>query len=427
MTYTKLLPHLTRNGLIVPFPLKPIQPPYPKGYDPNAKCDYHAGGVGHSTERCWGLKHKVQDLIDMGLLSFKEDSPNVGTNPLLGHGSSSVNIIEEVCDQQVKNIGEIKTSMRFIFSKLFRFGMIEGNLLEAEMCGLHPTAMHSIEKCDEFKQILQDLIDSNLVQVSQFPIGEDVLMAQSEERPNVVIPRPLVIHFTRNVPLPKSNIHKPLIVQVPTPFPYKDTKAIPWKYNVEVKINGNMNEQQKKEVSDGETDVTNIAGVGGMTRSGRIYTLEELREGDITKNLREKEKATVSGGIDHVTKNNGKNAIVQNEEEKKEVLDEEALEFLKFIRQSEYKLIDQLDRTPTRVSLLSLLMNSESHRKLLMKILNEAHVANDITLDKFGGIIGNIIANNRLTFTDEEIPVEGRGHNKALHISVSWDIIAKPI
>jgi len=28
-------------------------------------------------------------------------------------------------------------------------------------------------------------------------------------------------------------------------------------------------------------------------------------------------------------------------------------------------------------------------------------------------------ANNYLTFTDEEIPMEGRGHNKALHISVT--------
>ncbi|XP_027186278.1 uncharacterized protein [Cicer arietinum] len=63
-------------------------------------------------------------------------------------------------------------------------------------------------------------------------------------------------------------------------------------------------------------------------------------------------------------------------------------------------------------------MNSESHRKLLMKILNEAHVTHDITLDKFGGIINNITTNNHLSFTDDELPTEGRGHNKALHISV---------
>ncbi|XP_073219764.1 uncharacterized protein [Cicer arietinum] len=63
-------------------------------------------------------------------------------------------------------------------------------------------------------------------------------------------------------------------------------------------------------------------------------------------------------------------------------------------------------------------MNSESHQKLLMKILNEAHVTHDITLDKFGGIINNITTNNHITFIDDELPTEGRRHNKALHISV---------
>ena len=53
-----------------------------------------------------------------------------------------------------------------------------------------------------------------------------------------------------------------------------------------------------------------------------------------------------------------------------------------------------------------------------MKILSGAHVAKDISVEKFGGIVSNITANNYLTFTEEEMPVEGRGHNKALHISV---------
>ncbi|XP_073219507.1 uncharacterized protein [Cicer arietinum] len=109
---------------------------------------------------------------------------------------------------------------------------------------------------------------------------------------------------------------------------------------------------------------------------------------------------------------------VENEKVENEVSNEEAQEFLKIIKQSEYKIVDQLNHTPTRISLLSLLMNYESHRKLLMKILNEAHVTHDITVDKFGGIINNITANNHLTFTDDELPTEWRGHNKALHISV---------
>ena len=41
-------------------------------------------------------------------------------------------------------------------------------------------------------------------------------------------------------------------------------------------------------------------------------------------------------------------------------------------------------------------------------------------MEGFGGIINNITANNYLTFADEEIPVEGWGHNKALHVSAKW-------
>jgi len=45
-------------------------------------------------------------------------------------------------------------------------------------------------------------------------------------------------------------------------------------------------------------------------------------------------------------------------------------------------------------------------------------VEQDISLDKFEGIVSHIMANDYLTSTEEEIPVEGSCHNKALHILV---------
>ena len=86
-----------------------------------------------------------------------------------------------------------------------------------------------------------------------------------------------------------------------------------------------------------------------------------------------------------------------------------------------------MNKMPVRISLLGLLMHSKPHRKLWMKILNEAHVAHDISVEKFGGIINNITMSNYLTFADEEMPVEGRGHNKALHMSIKCmdHIVAK--
>ena len=89
-------------------------------------------------------------------------------------------------------------------------------------------------------------------------------------------------------------------------------------------------------------------------------------------------------------------------------------------------MIEQLNKTLARISLLGLLMNSKPYRALLVKILNEAHVAQDISMEGFRGIVNNITANNYLTFATK-IPVEGRGHNRALHVSVKCldHIVAK--
>ncbi|RDY13603.1 hypothetical protein CR513_01442, partial [Mucuna pruriens] len=77
-----------------------------------------------------------------------------------------------------------------------------------------------------------------------------------------------------------------------------------------------------------------------------------------------------------------------------------------------------MNKTPTRISLLSLLISLEGHRNLLLRILNEAHVGQDITVEKFGGIMNNLTVGRHLSFSEEEIPTEGRGHNQPLHISV---------
>jgi len=112
---------------------------------------------------------------------------------------------------------------------------------------------------------------------------------------------------------------------------------------------------------------------------------------------------------------------------RKKISTEEANEFLQIIQQSEFKVIEQLNKTLARVSLLELLMNSETHRALLVNIFNEVHITQDISVEGFEGIINNITANNYLTFVDEEILVEGRGHNRALHVSIKCldHIVAK--
>ncbi|RDX78461.1 hypothetical protein CR513_41266, partial [Mucuna pruriens] len=60
----------------------------------------------------------------------------------------------------------------------------------------------------------------------------------------------------------------------------------------------------------------------------------------------------------------------------------------------------------------------EEFLKIIRHTLQEAHVAHDITTERFGTLVNNITSKGHLTFSDDEIPKEGKGHNQPLHISV---------
>lgn len=103
---------------------------------------------------------------------------------------------------------------------------------------------------------------------------------------------------------------------------------------------------------------------------------------------------------------------------KKGVPQEEVEEFLRLIRKCNYKVVDQLNLTPSKIFILSLLLSSEAHRIVVLNILNEAHVTHDITMSQFDEIVANITASNYLGFTNDELPPERQAHNKPLHISI---------
>lgn len=96
----------------------------------------------------------------------------------------------------------------------------------------------------------------------------------------------------------------------------------------------------------------------------------------------------------------------------------EAIEFLKMIKKSNYKIVDQLHQTPSKISILSLLLSSQAHREALMKVLTQAHVTQDITIGQFDGVVANITAHNTLSFSNEELPKDEQNHNHALHVSI---------
>ncbi|GFS28519.1 hypothetical protein Acr_00g0002290 [Actinidia rufa] len=92
MPISQLLPQLIAGGYVTPISPQVVPNPPPRWHDANAICEYHSKSPGHWTDRCFALKHRVQDLIDQKLLIFEdkpEVKPNITQNPLPAHGNAN--------------------------------------------------------------------------------------------------------------------------------------------------------------------------------------------------------------------------------------------------------------------------------------------------------------------------------------------------
>ncbi|KAF1855165.1 hypothetical protein Lal_00035541 [Lupinus albus] len=95
VTYAELFAHLQTERILAPIAGQTPNTTAP-WYDPNANCDYHSGIIGHSTETCRALKHRVQDTV-----------PTITGNPLPNHGSQGINVLEQDDDMAVVEKVEI--------------------------------------------------------------------------------------------------------------------------------------------------------------------------------------------------------------------------------------------------------------------------------------------------------------------------------
>lgn len=216
---------------------------------------------------------------------------------------------------------------------------------------------------------------------------------------------------------------------------------MPWRYDTTAYVGG-------KEVQFVDTGIINIARIGDMTRIRCVFSLKYThRVSPSPTVVPPKEKfpyvppphagasdpaTQIMTTIPTVTKviadkvvesepSKGKGLVNEDKQVegyKKGISVEEGQEFLKLIKKSDFKIIDQLGQTPYKISILSLLMSSKDHRKALLKVLNADHVMQDIIIDQFDDVGANITANRCLGFNEAELPPKRNGHNKALHISV---------
>ncbi|XP_077249836.1 uncharacterized protein LOC143889487 [Tasmannia lanceolata] len=122
-----------------------------------------------------------------------------------------------------------------------------------------------------------------------------------------------------------------------------------------------------------------------MTRGGRVFKPQELCVENPAKVARN-------------AKNTRQNKVSVDEEDE--------------------NLLKQLKKTRANISVWGLLMASSKHRKLVLRELNSAQISIDTTPDELVSLVAMTRASKILSFTDDDLPLEGRDHSKSLKITV---------
>ncbi|GAU43337.1 hypothetical protein TSUD_398820 [Trifolium subterraneum] len=374
MKYADLLPALLAKNFVPTRPPPPVPVVLPIWYRSDLTCAFHQGAPGHDVERCYALKKAVQELIRNKVLSFKDENPNVRNNPLPNHGSS-VHFIQSCQETStILSVKDIKTPLMPIHSRMCEAKLFSHDHVTCEKCLKNP------QGCSRVQEDIQRLMDK----------GELVVTKKSEDV-YVIVPEFNVSNRLEMIYNSGEPTVSPLLICLPGPMPYTSLRAVPYRYDATM-------------LQDGvETPIPPLISVDNIADNSKI-----LRSGRI-----------LPGAVQGKTGSSVEKTQIPDSSGTGERVYEDSDEVLKMIKRSEYKIVDQLLQTPSKISILSLLMNSDAHREALIKVLNQAYVDHDVTLGQFGSIVGNVTTCNNLSFSDEELPERGRDHNLGLHISVS--------
>ncbi|XP_070010861.1 uncharacterized protein [Nicotiana sylvestris] len=196
------------------------------------------------------------------------------------------------------------------------------------------------------------------------------------EAPSAKAPKPIEVEFgIPKAPPPVEVTVLPPKVPIPVSMtdvtPFK-TNAIPWDYTAEARRKG-------------KTYTGEAIAAQGMTRTGRVYTPEHLAESSKQASGR--------------------------------VVETRPDDLWRKVQAKEYSVAEQLNETPAQISIMALLQSSEAHKNALMKILSEAYVLSNITGGEMANMVGKVLESHKITFHEDELPPEGLGHNKAMHIT----------
>ncbi|GAU46722.1 hypothetical protein TSUD_100140 [Trifolium subterraneum] len=306
-------------------------------YRSDLTCAFHQGAPGHDVERCYAFKKAVQELIRNKVLSFKDENPNVRNNPLPNHGSS-IHFIQSCQETStILSVKDIKTPLVPIHSKMCEVKLFSHDHATCEECLKNPQCSSRVQEdiqrlMDKGELVVTKKSEDVCVIVPEFNVSDRLEMIYNSGEPTVT----------------------PLVIYLPGPMPYTSLRAVPYRYDATM-------------LQDGvETPIPSLISVDNIADNSKI-----LRSGRI-----------LLGTVQGKTNDSVEKTQIPDSSGTGERVYEDSDEVLKMIKRSEYKIVDQLLQTPSKISILSLLMNSDAHREALMKVLDQAYVDHDTTFDK---------------------------------------------
>jgi hypothetical protein len=228
----------------------------------------------------------------------------------------------------------LRVTMARLYEMLVQSGHLEKPsercMREGDFFPFHKKRGHRLDECIEFHQKVTRMLTLGELRIEAVKDNREIKMIENLEKCRVQS---------------TTNGLSKLVLTKPSYANKVDYRAMPGDYGY---------------TSNMETPLPLFhTEINGLTQSGRCFTLEEL----------EKQR-----------KAKGKEAMDFDKELEvnKLVIEEEINEFLKLMKHSEYCIVDQLKKTPAKISIMSLILSFELHRDALQKVLNEAYIPQDI-------------------------------------------------
>ncbi|XP_070019137.1 uncharacterized protein [Nicotiana sylvestris] len=353
-------------GFLQPVPQTRHNPASP-AYKADVRCAYHSGAEGHDTNDCWTLRRAVESLIEQGKIVLRdEEVPNVTNNLLPAHNNGP--LIGMICEDK-----EFDPALKAIIA-----------IVDAER---KPKAAPKQEKGEKKINTVKAELEKKAETKTEkmVPSKNEVLYiprGRSEKPQRFEIKRAIPMYVSKGAYVIRRiikppRLNEPVVIGRVPQKPMTDPSTVLWNYQ---------------------------------------QTLVTYKGKEITVELPENTSAGKYSDTQEVN-----NATRKRFPPKKPVSAEEAEDFFQKMNMPDYEVVDQLRKYPEQVSMLSLLMRSVEHQKILLKTLNEAYVPAETSLEQLERMMKRFFAVNQVSFSKNDLPPEGAAHNKALHLTVKCE------